>query len=271
MLLFPFDGSPPLWTCATGAGRARAGMRLPTTISGRGGSAEVLYRHARTLWSGRRAGWRAWWPYVHSTMIRTLRQLLREDRRAVPRAVRALKDVERFDLGEAFVIGLIVGVPGLVVGEVGGIGLVEGGTGLGVGGIGLGEGGTGLGVGEVGGIGLVEGGTGLGVGGIGLGEGGTGLGVGVIGLGEGDTGFDEPAGKGALDGLEKAEAGLDFVLGLLCLDVVDPLLDVVGPLEEEASVVDVPEGGVDGHDISFSHSGCKRSAVQSWRPFPQTT
>src|SRR3989337_381188 len=202
MLLFPFDGSPPLWTCATGAGRARAGMRLPTTISGRGGSAEVLYRHARTLWSGRRAGWRAWWPYVHSTMIRTLRQLLREDRRAVPRAVRALKDVERFDLGEAFVIGLIVG---------------------------------------------------------------------VIGLGEGDTGFDEPAGKGALDGLEKAEAGLDFVLGLLCLDVVDPLLDVVGPLEEEASVVDVPEGGVDGHDISFSHSGCKRSAVQSWRPFPQTT
>src|SRR3990172_7983457 len=226
MLLFPFDGSPPLWTCATGAGRARAGMRLPTTISGRGGSAEVLYRHARTLWSGRRAGWRAWWPYVHSTMIRTLRQLLREDRRAVPRAVRALKDVERFDLGEAFVIGLIVGVPGLVVGEVGGIGLVEGGTGLGVGGIGLGEGGTGL---------------------------------------------DEPAGKGALDGLEKAEAGLDFVLGLLCLDVVDPLLDVVGPLEEEASVVDVPEGGVDGHDISFSHSGCKRSAVQSWRPFPQTT
>src|SRR3990167_6481094 len=202
MLLFPFDGSPPLWTCATGAGRARAGMRLPTTISGRGGSAEVLYRHARTLWSGRRAGWRAWWPYVHSTMIRTLRQLLREDRRAVPRAVRALKDVERFDLGEAFVIGLIVGVPG---------------------------------------------------------------------LGEGDTGFDEPAGKGALDGLEKAEAGLDFVLGLLCLDVVDPLLDVVGPLEEEASVVDVPEGGVDGHDISFSHSGCKRSAVQSWRPFPQTT
>src|SRR3989338_6313150 len=189
MLLFPFDGSPPLWTCATGAGRARAGMRLPTTISGRGGSAEVLYRHARTLWSGRRAGWRAWWPYVHSTMIRTLRQLLREDRRAVPRAVRALKDVERFDLGEAFVIGLIVGVPGLVVGEVGGIGLVEGGTGLGVGG-------------------------------IGLGEGGTGLGVGVIGLGEGDAGFDEPAGKGALDGLEKAEAGLDFVLGLLCLDVV---------------------------------------------------
>src|SRR3972149_2989148 len=144
MLLFPFDGSPPLWTCATGAGRARAGMRLPTTISGRGGSAEVLYRHARTLWSGRRAGWRAWWPYVHSTMIRTLRQLLREDRRAVPRAVRALKDVERFDLGEAFVIGLIVGVPGLVVGEVGGIGLVEGGTGLGVGGIGLGGGGTGF-------------------------------------------------------------------------------------------------------------------------------
>src|SRR3972149_75863 len=223
MLLFPFDGSPPLSTCATGAGRARAGMRLPTTISGRGGSAEVLYRHARTLWSGRRAGWRAWWPYVHSTMIRTLRQLLREDRRAVPRAVRALKDVERFDLGEAFVIGLIVGVPGLVVGCRD------------------------------------------------RGEGGTGLGVGVIGLGEGDTGFDEPAGKGALDGLEKAEAGLDFVLGLLCLDVVDPLLDVVGPLEEEASVVDVPEGGVVGHDISFSHSGCKRSAVQSWRPFPQTT
>src|SRR3972149_1082199 len=91
----------------------------------------------------------------------------REDGCAVPRTAGALQGVERFDLGEAFVIGLGVGGSGLVV-VVSGLGvgatgldegvpvLAEGGPGLDVGVPVLAEGVPGLVVGEVGVSGLDE-------------------------------------------------------------------------------------------------------------------
>src|SRR3972149_5584911 len=84
----------------------------------------------------------------------------REDGCAVPRTAGALQGVERFDLGEAFVIGLGVGGFGLVVGVPGlaeGVPvLAEGGPGLDVGVPVLAEGVPGLVVGEVGVSGLDE-------------------------------------------------------------------------------------------------------------------